>query len=193
MSRRDDSGFTAIELIIAMMLMLIIIVPITSSFILGMRTTTGGMQDTTNSSDAQVLSAFFDTDVTNAESVATSGSCGGASTVLQLSWTDGSVPVVVAYRTATASGDVQKTAPVQVDALERVRCESGASVEQSVVARAVLHSGGIVLSCDSGSCPGTSPPRRITMKLVEHTSQVADTGSTGSNSYAVTAVRKVVS
>lgn len=192
MKRRDD-GFTAIELIIAMMVMLIIIVPITSSFILGMRTTTGGLQDTTNSSDAQVLSAFFDTDVTSAESVATSGSCGGAGTVLQLGWTDGGVPVVVAYRTATASGDVQKTAPVPVDALERVRCESGTVVEQAIVARAVLHSGGIALTCDSGSCAGAASPRRITMKLAEYTSQVADTGTSGSNSYAVTAVRKVLS
>lgn len=187
----DDAGFTLVELLLAMMVMLIIIVPISASFILGVKTASRSLQDTTNSADAQVLAGFFDTDVTSAESVATSSSCAGAGTVLSLKWTDGSLPVEVAYRvTADSAMQAELNTPAAIDRLDRVRCVSGAIVDTNPVARSVLHSTGVTISCDDQPCT-TSPPRRISLTAVEYTNQLADAGAPATYTIAVTATRKV--
>ena len=187
----NDDGFTIVELLVAMMVMLIIIVPISASFILGLKTASGSLQDTTNSADAQVLSGLFDTDVTNAESVSTSSSCAGAGTVLSLTWMDGSVPVEVAYR---ASADpvmqAQINAPAAIDRLDRVRCVSGAIVDTQQVVRSLLHSAGVTIQCDGGAC-STPTPRRVSLKAIEYSNQLGDVNDGTTYTLGLTASRKV--
>ncbi len=192
MVTRTDRGFTLVELLLAVSVMLVIIIPLTNVFILGLKTANGGLQDTTNSADAQVLAGFFDTDVTSSEAVSTSStSCGGAGTVLLLTWRDGTTLVEVAYR--TARDDVMKAelaVTMQIDRLERIRCTDGAPVESTLLARSLLHSPGVDIACDGGAC--TSPtPRRVEMTIVEHTPQLADAGSSDRFTIGLTATRKV--
>jgi prepilin-type N-terminal cleavage/methylation domain-containing protein len=190
-STPDDTGFTLVELLLAVMVMLIIIVPISASFVLGVKTASGSLQDTTNSADAQVLAGFFDTDVTGAETVSTSSICAGSGTVLVLSWTDGSLPVEVAYRvTADPAMQAELKSAAAIDRLDRVHCVSGAVVDTNPVARSVLHASGVTVTCDGQPCT-TGTPRRISLKAVEYTNQLADTGGPGTYTIAVTATRKV--
>lgn len=187
-----DEGFTLVELLIAVAVMLIIIVPIANSFVLGLTTTRGGMQDTTNSSDAQVLAGFFDTDVASAETVSTSSACAGAGTVLALSWTDGSAAETVAYRAVADPAMQAELATVSaIDRLERVHCTNGAAVETTIVARSVFDSGGITVSCDGASPCAGARPRRVAIQVKEYTSQIADAGASGHYTFSLTGTRKV--
>lgn len=195
-SNDGDQGFTIVELLIAISVMLVIVVPLAGSFVLGLGTANGSLQDTTNSADAQIVAGFFDTDVTNAESVALTSTCGSTGTAkLGLSWADGSQAVAVAYRLIVNDTAAQSelATPLVIDRLERVRCVDGVVVDTSVIARSVLDSSGVQISCDAtpGSCP-TPRPRRVSLSLTEFAPQLADT--TGGSRYAinVTATRKVV-
>src|SRR5690349_12332048 len=69
---RRESGFTAIELVIATVILGIIMLPLASAFILSIGTTREANQRTQNSSDAQIFSTYFSTDVASADSVAVS-------------------------------------------------------------------------------------------------------------------------
>lgn len=192
---RDDGGFTLIELLLATSIMLVIIVPLTGAFVLGLGTANGSLQDTTNSTDEQVLAGFFDTDVVNAEQVATTSTCGSSGTaVLGLSWTDGAQAVKVAYRAVPdPAAQADLAVPFPIDRLDRVRCVNGAVVDTQQVARSVIESTGVQVTCDAaavGTCSATTP-RRITMTAVEQTPQLADAGSNGRFTISVTASRKV--
>lgn len=192
MRDRPDAGFTLVELLLAVSVMLVIIVPLTNIFVLGLQTASGGLQDTTNSADAQALAGFFDTDVTNAETVSTtSTSCGGTGTVLLLAWTDGSKSVQVAYRVlADPAMQAELNVSSPIDRLERVRCVDSIEADSTLVARSVLRTPAVSVTCDGGSC--TSPtPRRVEMTVVEHTPQLADSGVSGRFTIGVTATRKV--
>lgn len=133
MTRRlgDQSGFTLVELLIAVVVLGMIVVALGSGFSVGLRT----MNDTSNrlagSNDAQLLGIYLPPDVESATEVTASASgigitCTGASNpMLQL--TDGTTFNVV-YGVRSASDGFQ---------LERYVCTGGSVQTQStkVVAR----------------------------------------------------------
>lgn len=191
MTQRDE-GFTLVELLLAISIMLVIIVPLASSFILGIGTANGGLQDTTNTVDAQILAGFFDTDVASAETASTSSSCGTSGTaVLGLLWHDGTKVVTVAYRAvADAAKQAELNVTTPIDRLERVRCVDGVTADTTAVGRSVLHSPGAQLTCDGGACASTTP-RDITLTVIEQTPQLADKNASGQYTIAVTGTRRV--
>lgn len=198
MSRADpssDDGFTLVELLAAMLVMLVITVPLVTSFVVGLTTTRDGLQDTTNSADAQVLAAFFDIDVAGSQQVLedVESSCGGAA-VLELSWDDAGTANVVTYRLAAADPaiqqDVHEVDPsATVATLERAHCVGSAEPVVNAVARSVV--GTPSVTCDGDlDCPVT--PRTVSLELQQYSALVKDRNAT-SNRYTtgVTGTRKV--
>jgi type II secretory pathway pseudopilin PulG len=187
--RRDESGFTVVELVIAMLIMLVIIVPLVGSFVLGIQTGLGSQQDVTNSADAQLVGYYFDADVASAESVApTSPTCGGTGSVLELTWTDGAT-VKVVYRAvidAARQAELHLTTPIY--RLERVRCAGGAP-DVTVLGRTVTSVP--QASCDDAGCTAGAKPRRVALVISERSTQQGDKGSTDTFTVTVSAVRKV--
>lgn len=187
----DDDGFTVIELMIAMMILLVIMTPLATSFVIGLGTTRGSEQDASNSADAQLLASFLDADVASAETVSESSACGGASTILGLTWRDGSATTHVAYRTLTnPSRQARLTLTTPVYQLERVVCASvtGPVLEDDIVARTLA---GIPdVTCDgSTTCPAL--PRRVTLTAQAYSTQLSDISSTSRYTFGVTASRRV--
>lgn len=161
--KRQDDGFTITELMIAMLIMGIITVPLVSAFVLGLTTTGRGIQDATNSSDAQLLGSFFEPDISNAETVSVSGTCGtGDASVLQANWLDGANSMTVSYWTYP---DVTDTG-LAVLRLERHECTNGVESGHQVLARSLTAAP--VLACDSSPCTSVpSRPRRISLVATE--------------------------
>lgn len=190
MATERGDGFTIVELMVAMMIMLIITVPLVTSFVLGIRTTAEAQQDVTNSADAQVVAAFFDIDVSNARTVATTSSCGagaGRQVVLALTWQDGGAVQTVAYVTEQDAAIAQELGVASAFVLERVEC--GAASGSSVVARQLV--GAPVLRCDGSiGCPSATP-RTVSLELVEHSRLLTDTGPSEEYSFRVSATRRV--
>lgn len=190
---RCDEGLTLIELLAAMLIMLILTVPLVSSFVLGLTATRDGLQDTTNSADAQALAAFFDVDVANSQTVqvGTPGSCSG--TVLELSWNDAGTPNTVLYRLAAADAaiqqDVHETEPATtVCTLERAHTVGTGTPTVNPVGRSVV--GTPTVTCAGQPCGAT--PETISLQVQQFSALVKDQGS-ASNRYTmgVTADRKV--
>lgn len=137
---RDESGFTLVELLIAVTVLGIIIVALGAGFSVGLRS----LDDTSNrlsgSTDAQQLGVYLLPDVQSASTVVASSTgagiaCTGASNpVLQL--TDGaSFNVVYGVRTVTSGSLADATHPAYF--LERYVCTGGSvqSASTKVVSR----------------------------------------------------------
>lgn len=196
--RHEDDGLTLIELLAAMLVMLILTVPLVTSFVLGLTTTRDGLQDTTNSADAQALAAFFDVDVANSQAVqaGTPSGCGGP--VLTLTWDDAGTVNTVVYRMAAADVDVQQDVhevepTLTVCSLERLHTVGSGTPEVTTVARSVV--GTPAVSCGDSAC-GTTP-RSVSLEVVLFSALVRDKdlvdGDVASNRFTmgVTAERKV--
>ena len=197
--RRDESGFTVLELCIAMMILFVIMTPLVTSFALGVRTTTESRQDATNSGDAQIFSAFFDIDVASAETVGTSdvGGCGGPATFLQLAWDDQGTAHRVSYRTAddeemtNAARALDSAFTGSVQRVERVACGPGGFAGTNLVAGSVL--GSPSLRCDggtAGSCAGEDRPRTVGLEL-QLFSRLLTNQAQDRFSFGITATRRV--
>jgi len=177
----DDGGFTLLEMIIVIVIMAIIMLPLVSSFTLGIASTQQAQQDTSNSVDSQLSSIYFDRDAASADTVSTSGSCGGAGTVIQFQWHDGSINRFAAYvvtSVANANADVGVGPSFRLD---RVYCENATGpallttqIAQSMVAAPVV-------TCDNGSCSGVSTPARIAMTVKEWGPRATASGCTTSS------------
>lgn len=184
-----DEGFTVIELMIAMMVMLIILTPLVASFVLGTQTALGSQQDVNNSADAQLLGYYFDIDVASAATVSpTSASCGGAGSVLELSWTDGGSQVVAYRAVADAARQTELQQGSTVYRLERVLCNAAGSTV-TVIARSLMSTP--TAKCDAATCAAASTPRRVGLAISELSTQESDVGSANRFTVGVTAVRKV--
>jgi prepilin-type N-terminal cleavage/methylation domain-containing protein len=103
----DDSGMTLIELLVSISVLGIIIGPITMSMLLGLLTTSGTKERISDSAAAQLISAYFVTDVESSNTVDTatgSPSCGSDS---------GTVKVRFTWSDPTDSSDVTKQTLVE--------------------------------------------------------------------------------
>lgn len=80
-TRSDASGFTLVELLVAMSISLIISGVLATSIVVGLRNADASGQRLFNSHDAQIAQSYFTTDVLSADLVdveATDSSCAGA-------------------------------------------------------------------------------------------------------------------
>ena len=133
--RTSEAGFTLIELLIACLILPLIVGAVSFSFILiiSQHKTVGA--SIADSSDAQVLSAYYVQDVQAAQEVTTdaegSGQCGpaGAFQLLGLEW-GGYGPGVQQYQTVVSYDSVQ-TEPGTYS-LVRYYCSSGPSPTPSL-------------------------------------------------------------
>ncbi|MCU1586656.1 MAG: hypothetical protein JWN31_149 [Frankiales bacterium] len=171
----DDEGLTLIELLVAMAVMLVITTPLVASFVLTLATTTTADQDTTNSTDAQILSSYFDHDVANSDAVSRTSACGagvGSTTVLASTWLDGATQHIVAYQ-AVADTDAQTRLNVaNVYRITRFDCTGGGSTA-TVVARSA--SAVPVPLCDGAACAvAASTPRTVVITVNDLPRKPAD-------------------
>jgi prepilin-type N-terminal cleavage/methylation domain-containing protein len=180
-SRRSDSGFSLIEILIAIVVLGIISVPVANAFRLFINNMSASSAVITGSRSGQMGASFFAQDVQSAgvrnydsgslpaitsilpagDNGATCGSSGTAALVRFLSdeYDTSSDPpalrsIVVSWALVTTTGDVQ---------LVRFRCIAGALASQVPVAHYVT--GTPVLTCYSSgttvaACAGTSPVPR---------------------------------
>jgi len=198
--RRDDSGFTLLEMIIVIVIMAIIMLPLVSSFTLGIADTQQAQQDTSNSVDSQLSSIYFDRDAASADTVSTTSSCGGAGTVVAFQWHDGSIDRYAAY-VATATGNENADVGVgQSYRLDRVYCESaaGPALKTTEIARSMVATP--TVTCDNGSCTAMPTPSRVTMLIKEWGPRAIASGCTVSSidplcfyNFTLTGTRRVTS
>jgi prepilin-type N-terminal cleavage/methylation domain-containing protein len=122
---RDESGFTLVELLIAVVVLGVIVAGISAGFSLGLNTLNETSNRLAGSNDAQLLGTYLPPDVTSATEATTTGiACSGASNP-QLELSDGPNFNVV-YGVRTIAGGHQ---------LERYDCTSGSVGKTTVVAR----------------------------------------------------------
>lgn len=104
--KRNDDGFTVVELLVAVVILGIVIGAVTAAIIVGLRTTDGTQQRLAESHNAQMASSFFVQDVESADMVSVPGTqCTGTGTtpVVSFSWsehasaTGAGVPKVASY------------------------------------------------------------------------------------------------
>lgn len=169
-NHRDSHGFTAIEIVIAVLILGIIIAPLLSSYVLGLTTTTSANATTSNSSDAQNLSAFFSSDVASAEkaSIATGcGTGGGATEVLLLDLGTGATPRYISYTAEADASEAARLGVPQALVLNRVACDaSNTSTQSTPVAQSMSQLP--TLTCAPAACSAaTSEPRTITLDVSE--------------------------
>jgi prepilin-type N-terminal cleavage/methylation domain-containing protein len=97
--RHGEAGFTLAELLVSVVILTIIGGALTEATILGLRTTGRTADRIAESSDAQLVSTWFSTDVQSAQTVETQvqdPAC-DVSPLLRLTWTDQGVAHVVSY------------------------------------------------------------------------------------------------
>ena len=117
--RRQDEGFTLVELLMAITILGIITPVMVSAIVLGLKTTAATTSQLNASHSRQELAAFFTTDVQSAVTIADESSTdtttcmsSGETLVGRLSWTDidytgASTARVVTYATVTVGIDKQ--------------------------------------------------------------------------------------
>src|SRR4051794_18413504 len=91
-ARDDDSGFTLVELLVAIVILGAVVGAIAASFIVGLKTTDGTAERYRASHDAQLLSLYFPVDAQNSTTSVVpppaDTTCSGvASNLLRLQWT----------------------------------------------------------------------------------------------------------
>lgn len=192
--RKADDGMTLIELLIAISILLVIMTPLVASFVLSLATTSRVDQDITNSADAQLLASYYDADVSNADTVGTTSSCGATGTVLEVAWRDGATRHYVAYLAAPdAEAQAKLGAASPVYTLTRAEWITSAACtpSQGPPARSQLlvRTASVlpVPSCDGAACPATGGrPRTVSLPIDDLAR------STGEHfAFTLTATRKV--
>lgn len=174
MSVRAEAGFTLVELLVATVITTVVIAAIAASIVVGLRTTDATNERLAESHDAQIAAAYFVPDVHSADDASTSDTeCAGATPVIRLRWTDGSVVKVASYVSESAGGELRLT---------RKYCEDGAPVSTLTIAHRLSASVPPTVACTGlagSSCTGE--PATATL-------QVTDTSG---YSFEITAARRV--
>lgn len=181
--RRDQRGFTLVELLIAIVILGIIIVPLANGLIAFFRNSDATTGRLSESHDAQLAAAYFAQDVQSVgvrdwtaspyalkqsveQNVGATGGlypCGtGTTAVLRLAWDDPTsasgapATVRVAYVIATSAGGEQQ--------LRRIACGTGTTTPTSDVV--LVHNLVSATVVCSSQCTAASVPKQITLQLV---------------------------
>jgi prepilin-type N-terminal cleavage/methylation domain-containing protein len=106
--RRDDAGFTLVELLVVIVILGIITPVLTESVILALRTTDGTAASISHSVASSALGSSFSRDVQSADQVSTSDtSCAASPVLISLSWTDQGSLKTASYALEPATGTEQ--------------------------------------------------------------------------------------
>lgn len=168
MKARAEHGVTLIELLVAITILGILMAAITSSIIVGLRTTDETGQRLAESHDAQLVQVYFPNDVASATDISlTDNACASAPPVVRFRWVDAGVTKIASYVLAISGTERRLT---------RVYCEDGVEVRSFPVAHHV-GSADPVVTC-SPACDGTF--LRATISLQD----------TGGYAYSVSATRR---
>jgi Tfp pilus assembly protein PilE len=205
-----EAGFTAVELVISIVILGIIMVPLATSFVLSLGTTAEANQRTINSSDVQLVTTYFSTDVASSEGVAVSSplttstsapsSCGEAGhVVMRLDWVgDSTTHRYVAYVVEPNDDPNSDLNNVSVFKLVRVYCENNGGAGP-LLATATLSntlSAEPQLQCDGSPCPTGNAPAAISPSPLQLSLTLVDYGRKSTDpktSFTVQATRRVTS
>ena len=90
MTPRDASGYTLVELVVAIAVSILIVAPITGAIIIGLRTTDSSSQRLSQTRDIELVQGVLPRDVFTATSVqanvAAASTCAGKLSLLRLTW-----------------------------------------------------------------------------------------------------------
>lgn len=177
--QNDDAGFTLVELLVATVIMGIIIGPLTGVLLLGLGTATASKAKETHSSDEQLVTSYFDSDVQSSKTVTTGSFCGGTGAQVVFNWADPSGPGT-AFQVAYV---------LDATTLLRVVCKNGAEARRVEVAREVTAS---QAECSYppaltfGAC-AAAKPSRVRLSITESSGEVQAETYT----FSLTATRRV--
>lgn len=132
MRRRDQAGFTLLELLIAISIMGFVFGIIATAFVLGYETSEQSERRLAGSQDAELLSIYLLRDIQSADTATTSGSptCGITSgALLTLSWKQDTATRRATYRTQVGADGLEVT---------RQACRDATTSPARVVARQLL-------------------------------------------------------
>ncbi len=161
--KREDSGFTIVELLLAMSISVIVLTVTASAFMVSLRSTDESTTRLSASQDGGFTSTYFARDVQSSQTVSTTAAACGAAAgqlVVSMSWTDVDTAEHVDYRYVETSG---------VGQLIRTRC--GSVSRSNVVARYLVATP--TLTCSPGCGSATS----VTLNLDEQDAQFSLTGT----------------
>lgn len=183
-ARRDDGGFTLVELVITVLILGVITLPLGNFVLAYFQNVTDTQSRLSDSHDIQIATAYFSQDVANTglhdstqpygsmTSVWTSASAslpasycgqGTGSIVLLLKWDAWTATTVGGLPTAT---NLPSSAAYVIEsgALHRVYCASGSSVSSDATLVHNLQTA--TVQCASpATCDGATPPKTITLSL----------------------------
>lgn len=162
----SQSGYTLVELLVAITIMGIIMVPLTTGTVIAYRTMGLTSNSLTSSSDAQVLSVYLPADVKSADSAATTGTCTGVTV------TNAKLYLTSLANAATALPAITVVYWVQssLGAFQLVRSVCGSSPKSITVARNLALVGSAVASAVTVSSVVKGYSIAVTEKLVREPS-----------------------
>ena len=156
--RRDEAGFTLVELLAVIGILAVIAFPLTEAFVVGLKTTDANADNMSRAVAVQALQSFFTGDAQSAKLVSTTApTCAptapGAEVFLHLSWTDGASSRDVTYF-------LQADSPAVAGEGELVRWSgtAGGTRDERMLGRLVFDPAGpspVVVVCEPTSCPIT--------------------------------------
>ena len=141
--KRDDSGFTLVELLLSMAIIVIIVGSLSAALIVFLTNGTEALERDDHSGGSAVAVSYFDRDVASADSVTTGGTtCSGSTNLALLTWTEyvasatapspvpGSTEYRVAYTVVTDPTSVPVGGGTRYR-LQRVLCQGGLEISRT--------------------------------------------------------------
>lgn len=158
---RRDTGFTLVELLIAISLTGVIMGPLLTALFIGFRGSSEAAQRLSESHDAQLATVFFSGDVQSADLVLPGNVCVAGAPLVAFRWTEGNGSTVVRQ----ASYEV-RTEPVTGERqLLRHLCTTPGVVRTTVVAHELAPTTGPAVTCDNAPCVAGSTPARVALTV----------------------------